>query len=95
MDYLQAIWKVKGHVQGVGFRHATLRQAEALGVSGWVRNLPDGSVEVMADGPGASVETLIEWTRTGPPSAKVDSVTIASKQPSDEGNTKPALFVIR
>lgn len=95
MTYLQAYWKVQGKVQGVGFRQATVNEADSLGVSGWVRNLPDGSVEVMADGLCESVESLIEWTRKGPPSAQVTNVTVTSKSESDEGNTKPALFVIR
>lgn len=95
MNYLQAYWKVQGRVQGVGFRAATVQEAESLSVSGWIRNLPDGSVEVMADGLAESVESLIEWTRKGPPAAQVSNVTVTSKEESDESNTKPALFVVR
>lgn len=92
---MQAHWTVRGRVQGVGFRKATVTEAEGLGVSGWVRNAADGSVEIMADGLTESVESLMEWSKKGPSGAKVASVTVTSKQESDEANTKPCLFVIR
>src|ERR1700679_4227269 len=62
---------VKGLVQGVGFRHATLRRAHALGVRGWVANLEDGSVEAMIQGPANQVDLMLEWLRRGPPHARV------------------------
>ncbi len=65
---------VRGRVQGVGFRWATVEQARRLGLAGWARNLPDGSVEVVAHGADAAVETLREWCRHGPPSARVSTV---------------------
>ncbi len=65
---------IKGRVQGVWFRDSTRRQANRLGVSGWVRNLPDGSVEVLAEGPADKVEKLVEWCHEGPPAARVDKV---------------------
>jgi len=62
---------VRGVVQGVGFRHATVRQAHALGVTGWVANLADGSVEAMLQGPANQIDRMLEWMRRGPPSARV------------------------
>lgn len=68
---------VRGQVQGVGFRQATVRQANKLGISGWVRNLPDGSVEVMLCGEEPALEAMTAWLRTGPAAAQVDSVELA------------------
>ena len=67
---------VSGRVQGVGFRHATLEAARALGVSVWVRNLPDGTVEAFAQGASAEVERFVAWCRHGPPLARVDGVEV-------------------
>ncbi len=63
--------RVRGVVQGVGFRWHTMRQAEALGLGGWVRNLPDGTVQIVAEGPRAALERLLAWARQGPPHASV------------------------
>lgn len=65
---------VTGRVQGVYFRQSTRDQAASLGLTGWVRNLPDGSVEGMACGTPAALEQLNSWLRRGPPAAKVDAV---------------------
>lgn len=65
---------VHGRVQGVAFRHHTCRRAEELGVCGWVRNLPDGSVEGLFEGEEAAVNALVAWSRTGPPAALVERV---------------------
>ena len=66
---------VTGRVQGVGFRVATRRKAQALGLSGWVRNCPDGSVEGLVAGPSfESVGGLRDWLRRGPPGAKVETL---------------------
>jgi len=67
---------IEGKVQGVWFRDSTRRQAEALGVAGWGRNRPDGGVEVVAEGPSASVRRLVEWCRKGPPMARVARVLV-------------------
>ena len=64
-------FKVSGIVQGVFFRQSTREQAELLGITGWVRNLPDGSVEGQATGEEAMLETLREWLRYGPIAATV------------------------
>lgn len=72
---------VHGYVQGVSFRYYTLKRAQALGVTGYVRNLPDGSVEVVAEGPCAAVDQLLEWLHEGPSSAEVDHVDIEWQTP--------------
>ena len=63
--------RVEGRVQGVGFRWAAQRQAAALGLKGYVRNLPDGAVEVVAEGAEEPLGRLREWLRRGPPGALV------------------------
>lgn len=65
---------VRGNVQGVWFRESTRRLAERHGVTGWVRNRPDGAVEAVFEGGGDAVERLVEFCRTGPPDAAVASV---------------------
>ena len=67
---------IHGRVQGVGFRQATVRQANKLNIDGWVRNRDDGSVEVMLCGDAAAVEAMTSWLHQGPPSAKVDAVEL-------------------
>jgi acylphosphatase len=66
--------RVKGHVQGVGFRHAMRREALRLGVRGWVRNRRDGSVEALLRGDADAVARALAWARRGPPAASVDAV---------------------
>lgn len=65
---------IAGDVQGVGYRAACARRGQELGLAGHVRNLPDGRVEVVAEGDRAAVEALSEWCRFGPPMASVTSV---------------------
>ena len=65
---------VEGNVQGVGFRHFVFRRAVSLGLAGWVRNLPDGRVEVVAAGPARGLELLEAALATGPPHATVTGV---------------------
>lgn len=67
---------VSGRVQGVFFRASTLEQAQRLGLTGWVKNLPDGSVEIVAEGSKPSLQSLIDWAHQGPPDAQVDSVQV-------------------
>jgi acylphosphatase len=67
-------FRVFGRVQGVYFRHSTRMEAERLGIRGIARNLPDGSVEVFAQGETAAVQALRQWLNLGPPQARVDSV---------------------
>jgi len=68
--------RVRGRVQGVWFRASTAEQAAAHSVRGHARNLPDGSVEVLAVGRAASVDALLEWLWQGPPMARVDAVDV-------------------
>ena len=72
---------VHGVVQGVGFRWACARQAQAAGVQGWVRNRPEGTVEAVAEGAADAVGRLVEWTRTGPPHARVSRVDVVVEEP--------------
>ena len=67
---------VRGRVQGVGFRYSAVREATRLRVTGEVANLPDGSVEVIAEGDSASLEALLSWLRRGPPGAHVSGVDV-------------------
>jgi acylphosphatase len=75
---------VRGRVQNVTFRDSTRRQAEAVGVAGWVRNLPDGSVEAELEGPRSVVEEVLGWMRTGPRLAGVDDVDVTVVPPVGE-----------
>jgi acylphosphatase len=68
--------EVGGEVQGVGFRWFVRREAERLGLSGWVANEPDGSVRVVAEGPPTALEQLIARLRSGPPGAAVSDVRV-------------------
>lgn len=65
---------IHGRVQGVWFRESMCREAERLGVTGWVRNLPDGSVEAMVQGSTQAVDALINWSKVGPPMAHVERI---------------------
>lgn len=80
---------VSGAVQGVGFRDATVRRAHSLSVRGWVRNEPDGSVQVHAEGVLPAVESLIAFLREGPPPARVDGV--GTKRAKVEGHEQFAI----
>jgi acylphosphatase len=66
--------RVRGRVQGVGFRYALRREAARAGVRGWVRNRRDGSVEALLQGDASAVEQLVQWARHGPPAARVDEL---------------------
>ena len=67
---------ITGIVQGVGFRYAMAAQARLLGVSGWVRNRRDGSVEAMIAGDAGQVAEMLAWSRIGPAGAAVDNVMV-------------------
>jgi acylphosphatase len=72
---------ISGVVQGVSFRDACRRAAEREGVSGWVRNLPDGTVEAVFEGTAEQVERLVEWSRHGPRFAVVKDVQVRDQPP--------------
>jgi acylphosphatase len=83
--------RVHGHVPGVWFRDWANREADRLGVDGWVRNRRDGTVEVLAAGEAQAVEALIERLHQGPPRARVDRLDIADvDEPVAPGFTQAA-----
>lgn len=81
-------WLIRGIVQGVGYRWYMVRQARHLGLSGFVRNLSNGSVEALVAGPPEAVSLLLSWARHGPPSARVVAVEILPA----EGEALPSDF---
>ncbi|MCX7592328.1 MAG: acylphosphatase [Fischerella sp.] len=72
---------ISGRVQGVGYRFATVDTASQLGLSGWVRNLPDGRVEAVFEGVREVVEEMIRWCHQGPPAAMVKEVVVEFEEP--------------
>ncbi len=81
---MRALITVRGIVQGVNYRWFTQRRAQALSLRGFVRNMPDGSVEVTAEGERAAIEQLLTALRVGPAAAVVESVTTEWQPPSGE-----------
>lgn len=75
---------ITGRVQGVGFRHFTKTRAARLDVEGWVRNEPDGTVRLEAEGAADALESLLDAIREGPRSARVDTIDVDWSAPSDE-----------
>ena len=73
-DHERARVSVSGRVQGVFFRDSAREKAEGLGLSGWVKNTPDGRVEALFEGPSEKVREMVEWCERGPSQASVDSV---------------------
>ena len=67
---------IKGRVQGVFFRAAAQREARRLGITGWVKNRPDGGIEIMAEGEEDAIRELTSWANHGPSAARVDSVDV-------------------
>ena len=82
---------ISGRVQGVWFRESTRRCADELELAGWVRNRPDGRVEVCFDGEGAAVDEALAFVRRGPPSAQVTQVEVLDTNETDA----PTPFEIR
>lgn len=75
---------VQGRVQGIGFRQYACDYANSLGLSGYVRNLWDRSIEVVAEGPEHDVHAMIKWLQKGPPLARVTHVNVQWQAPSGE-----------
>jgi acylphosphatase len=75
---------INGRVQGVYYRDSCRREAQRLGVRGWVRNRSDGSVEVVAEGPRSKVDELLTWCRQGPPRAHVTGISVTDEVPAAE-----------
>ena len=76
--------KVTGRVQGVFFRATCARRASDLGLAGWVRNAPDGSVEAVFEGPDDPLDAMLAWCREGPSGARVVDVRVAEEAPTGE-----------
>ncbi len=72
--------RIRGQVQGVNLREAMRLRADQLKVTGWVRNRFDGTVEAVVQGEAFAVDSLVEWARLGPPTARVDSVDVESAE---------------
>ena len=74
---------VSGRVQGVGYRVSTVYQAQKLGVSGWVRNLPDSCVEAVFEGEATAVDQMVQWCRVGPTAAVVEKIVVEQIEPQE------------
>ncbi len=77
----QAHIVVHGKVQGVWYRASTEKVARSLGLRGWVRNLPTGEVEILAQGEQDAIEHLVDWCHQGPPAAEVSKVDVSWEEP--------------
>jgi acylphosphatase len=75
---------VQGSVQGVFFRAEARDRARSLGLAGWVRNVPDGTVEAVFEGEDERVESMVEWCRRGPAGARVENVDVEWSEPKGE-----------
>ncbi|MGY0288100.1 MAG: acylphosphatase [Thermoproteota archaeon] len=84
MSLARAHLRIYGWVQGVFFRSSMRRVAKKLGVTGWVRNLPDGSVEAVVEGEKDKVEEIIRWAHKGPELAVVERVDVEWEEPTGE-----------
>jgi acylphosphatase len=93
-EFLRTHVLVTGRVQGVWFRESTREKATELGAGGWVRNLPDGRVEAMFEGPAEAVRAAVEFVHEGPPLANVDSVEV-EEETLEEGDLANDTFQIR
>jgi acylphosphatase len=76
--------RIRGRVQGVFFRAEARARAESLGLAGWARNAPDGSVEAVFEGEPERVESMVDWCRRGPAGAQVDDVEVVPEEPAGE-----------
>lgn len=76
--------EVSGRVQGVFYRASAEAHARKLGLVGWVRNLPDGRVEAVAEGPPEALDAFVAWCHKGPPAARVDEVFVAHEAATGE-----------
>ncbi|MFB6266098.1 MAG: acylphosphatase [Halodesulfurarchaeum sp.] len=83
-DRVRAHVFVSGKVQGVFYRANTREQAQERGIDGWVRNLDDGRVEAVFEGPESDVEKMVEWCHEGSPAARVEDVAVEYEEPAGE-----------
>ena len=79
---VRVIARITGTVQGVNYRATAAREARQRGLTGWVRNEPDGTVLIDVEGDPAAVETFLAWCAEGPPKARVDSVETTTADPA-------------
>ncbi|MCG8346620.1 MAG: acylphosphatase [Chloroflexales bacterium] len=84
MDRVRAHVMISGQVQGVNFRAYTRDQARQASVEGWVRNLSDGRVEAVFEGPRSAVQRLVSWCYSGPTHARVDRVEVNWEEPTGQ-----------
>jgi acylphosphatase len=84
--------RIRGRVQGVGFRYSAVYEARRLGLSGWVRNTRDGDVEVWTEGPPDRQELFLKWLRRGPPGARVDSLVCDPVPPTGRYHTFSVIY---
>ncbi len=84
MEQIRRHVLVSGRVQGVWFRQSCRQEAEARGVGGWVRNLPDGRVEAVFEGTREAVTDMVSWCKSAPPRAEVHSVESYEETPAGE-----------
>ena len=73
--------RIRGFVQGVSFRYYARQRAQTLGLGGWARNCPDGSVEIVVQGPEDAVRQFVTWARQGPSMAQVEAVEVDEELP--------------
>ena len=83
-DSAQIHMNIRGRVQGVFYRASARHEAERLGLAGWVRNCPDGAVELVAQGPRPLCEELLRYCYEGPPGARVDEIEVTWGEASSE-----------
>ena len=76
--------RIHGRVQGVFFRAEAQARAESLGVAGWIRNAPDGSVEAVFEGDDERVRSMVDWCRRGPSGSQVEDVEVKYEEPTGE-----------
>jgi len=86
---------ISGDVQGVGFRFTAIEVARGLDLTGWVKNCPDGSVEIVAEGPREKLENLITWAKKGPALAKVEDVKIRWETATGEFSSFEARYSLQ
>lgn len=82
MDIVRKRAVISGMVQGVFFRAHTQEKARELGLVGWVKNRPDGSVEAVFEGTPGQVEAMIKWCHEGPSTARISKVTVKPEEPT-------------
>lgn len=80
MSVLHYNIRVSGHVQGVGYRYASIRKARGFGIKGFVKNEPDGSVYIEAEADKQQLDKFLDWCRIGPPHGRVDAIEITQSE---------------